>query len=105
MHVKKGDKVIVLSGKDKGKEGKVLKVFPKDNKVLVEGINIVKKHLRPTQKTPQGGIVPQEAPIYACKVMVICPACAKPTRVGHAFLEDGRKVRVCKKCGEVIDNI
>ncbi|MCD6364021.1 MAG: 50S ribosomal protein L24 [Synergistetes bacterium] len=105
MHVKKGDRVRVLSGKDKGKEGKVLKVFPREGKVLVEGVNIVKKHVRPTQKTPQGGIISQEAPIYVCKVMVVCPACGNPTRVGHGFLEDGRKVRVCKKCGEVIDSV
>ncbi len=105
LFVKKNDRVKILSGKDKGKEGKVLKVFPSTGKIIVEGINYVKKHQRPTDKNPQGGIVRQEAPIYASKVMVVCPSCGKPTRIRKGYLEDGRKVRVCKKCGEVIDNI
>ncbi|ADL42159.1 ribosomal protein L24 [Caldicellulosiruptor acetigenus I77R1B] len=106
VHVKKGDTVVVISGKYKGKQGKVLTVLPKDKKVVVEGVNIVKKHVRPNPKMPQGGIITQEAPIWACKVMLVCPKCGKPTRIGHRFIQEGeeeRKVRTCKKCGEIID--
>ncbi|WP_350343820.1 50S ribosomal protein L24 [Proteinivorax tanatarense] len=103
VHVKKDDKVVVLSGKDKGKSGKVLKVIPRDNKVVVEGANIQKKHAKPTRNNPQGGVIEQEAPLYSSKVQLVCPRCDKPARVGARFLEDGKKVRDCKKCGEVID--
>lgn len=106
VHVKKGDTVIVLSGKYKGKQGKVLTVLPKDKKVVVEGVNIIKKHVRPNPKMPQGGIITQEAPIWACKVMLVCPKCNQPTRIGHTFIQEGEeqiKVRTCKKCGEIID--
>ncbi|MCF4152461.1 50S ribosomal protein L24 [Dethiosulfovibrio sp. F2B] len=105
--LKKGDRVRVISGKDKGKEGKVLKVLKKKDKdmVVVEGVNMASKHAKPSQKSPQGGIVKQENPIYACKVMLVCPTTGKPTRVGHAFLEDGRKVRVAKVSGEIVDQI
>jgi len=105
MRIKKGDLVRVISGKDRGKEGRVLRHMPKEGKVVVEGVNLVKKHLRPSQRNPQGGIVTQEAPIYACKVMLVCPACGKATRVSRGFLEDGRKVRICKKCGEIVDKV
>ncbi|MEZ0536794.1 50S ribosomal protein L24 [Caldicellulosiruptoraceae bacterium PP1] len=106
VHVKKGDTVVVLSGKYKGKQGKVLTVLPTDNKVVVEGVNIITKHVRPNQKMRQGGIITQEAPIYSCKVMLVCPKCNQPTRVGHKFIHEGDKevkVRSCKKCGELID--
>jgi large subunit ribosomal protein L24 len=98
MNVKKGDKVVVLSGKDKGKEGEVLVAKPAEGKVIVEGVAIVKKATRPTPANQQGGIIEQEAAIDASNVMLICPSCGKPTRVGHAKDAEGKKVRVCKKC-------
>lgn len=103
MRLKKGDRVKVISGKDKGKEGKILVSLPAENKVIVEGVSVASRHLKPTQNNPQGGIVKKETPIYASKVMLICPNTGKPTRVGHAFLEDGRKVRVAKVSGEIVD--
>ena len=103
MRIKKGDLVEVISGKDKGKRGKVLIVIPKENKVIVENVNMVKRHQRPIPQLREGGIIEREAPIYASKVMVVCPACDKRTRVGYRFTEDGKKVRYCKKCGEIID--
>lgn len=103
IRIRKGDRVHVISGKDKGKEGKVLRFFPSRDLVLVEGVNVVSKHVKPSAKNPQSGIVKQEAPIYSSKVKLVCTACGAATRVGQAFLEDGRKVRVCKKCGEIID--
>ena len=102
LHVKKGDKVLVLSGKDKGKEGTILTAMPKKGKVVVEGVNKVKRHTKPNQKAPQGGILTKEMPLHASKVMLICPACSKATRVGHKEV-NGKSVRACKKCGEVID--
>ncbi len=109
VHVKKGDTVYVLNGKDGGKKGKVMSVSPsedpKENKVLVEGVNIVTKHVKPKQGMRQGGLVHQESPINASKVMLICSKCNKPTKVGHKFLDSGAKARVCKKCGETIDVI
>ena len=98
MNIKRDDKVIVLSGKDKGKEGKVLSVDPKAGKVIVEGVSVASKHSKPRKQGEQGGIIKMETPIYACKVMVVCPKCGKPTRVAHK-LENGKNVRVCKKCG------
>ena len=103
MRIKKGDRVKVISGKDKGKEGKILRRDPARDTIVIEGVNMVTKHMRPSQKTPQAGIVKQEAPIYASKVMLVCPSCGKATRVGHAFLESGKKVRICKQCKEIID--
>ena len=103
VHVKKGDLVMVIKGKDAGKKGKVLRVIPKEGRVVVEGVNIVKKHTRPTPKMPQGGIIEKEAPMSSSKVMLFCTKCNRPTRVGKRFLADGKKVRYCKKCGEVID--
>ncbi|UYZ13474.1 50S ribosomal protein L24 [Brevibacillus sp. WF146] len=103
MHVKKGDTVIVIAGKDKGKKGRVLAAYPKKERVLVEGINLVKKHTRPSQTNPQGGIVTQEAPIHVSNVSLIDPKTGKPTRIGYKVLENGKKVRYAKKSGEVID--
>ncbi len=103
LRIKKGDNVIILSGKDKDKKGRVISVLTKKEKIIVEGVNIIKKHQKPTRKYPQGGIIEKENPIPFCKVMLICPKCDKPTRIGANILEDGRKVRVCKKCKEVID--
>lgn len=102
LNVKKGDTVVVLSGKDKGKQGEVLQALPKKGKVIVKDVNKVKRHTKPNQKAPQGGILVKEAPLHASKVMVVCPACKKPTRIAHKLV-DGKNVRVCKKCGEVID--
>ena len=102
LNVKKGDTVVVLSGKDKGKEGKVIAAMPKKGKVVVEGANKVKRHTKPNQKAPQGGILVKEMPLHACKVQLICPACKKATRVAHKEV-NGKSVRACKKCGEVID--
>ncbi|MFD2627714.1 50S ribosomal protein L24 [Oceanobacillus kapialis] len=102
MHVKKGDKVKVISGKDRGKEGTILEVSPAKERVLVEGINMVKKHAKPSQENPQGGILNQEAPIHASNVMPIDPKSGEPTRVGYE-VRDGKKVRIAKKSGEAID--
>ena len=98
MNIIKDDKVVVLSGKDKGKEGKVLSADPKGGKVIVEGVNVASKHMKPRKQGEEGGIIKMETPIYACKVMVVCPKCGKPTRGAHKLV-DGKKVRVCKKCG------
>ncbi|MEH7235944.1 50S ribosomal protein L24 [Bacillus sp. JJ1562] len=102
MHVKKGDKVQVLSGKDKGKQGVILESFPKKDRVIVEGVNIVKKHSKPSQENPQGGIISQEAPIHVSNVMPLDPKSGNPTRVGYKEV-NGKKVRVAKKSGEVLD--
>ncbi|MDD7221184.1 MAG: 50S ribosomal protein L24 [Oscillospiraceae bacterium] len=102
ISIKKDDLVVVLSGKDKGKQGKVLSVIPSESKVVVEGVNVATKHKKATSQTEQGGIVKKEAPIYACKVQRVCPKCNKPTRPAHKLLADGKKVRVCKKCGAEI---
>ena len=102
MSIKKGDLVVVLSGKDKGKQGKVLTVMPADRKVIVEGVNVVSRHTRPRKQGEEGGILKKEAPLYACKVQKVCPKCNKPTRPAHKMLADGKKVCVCKKCGAEI---
>ena len=102
LHVKKGDTVQVLSGKDKGKQGKIISAMPKAQKVVVEGVNKVKRHSKPSLKVPQGGIITKEMPLHACKVQLVCPACNKPTRIGHTDV-NGKNSRVCKKCGEVIE--
>ncbi|SHG11924.1 50S ribosomal protein L24 [Ornithinibacillus halophilus] len=102
MHVKKGDKVKVISGKDRGKEGTVLEAYPKKDRVLVEGINMVKKHAKPSQENPQGGILNQEAPIHVSNVMPLDPKSGEPTRVGYEE-RDGKKVRIAKRSGEALD--
>jgi large subunit ribosomal protein L24 len=102
LHVKKGDTVEVISGKDRGVKGKVMLTTPKDSRVLVEGVNRIKKHTRITTNqrgVQSGGIVTQEAPVHVSNVMVVCPHCDKRTRVGHRKDEDGTNVRVCKRCG------
>lgn len=98
MKIRKDDKVVVLSGRDKGAEGKVLSVDPKAGKVIVEGVLVAAVHQKPRRQGEDGGIIRRETPIYASKVMLICPKCGKPTRVGHSFA-DGKKSRACKKCG------
>jgi large subunit ribosomal protein L24 len=103
MKVKKDDKVVILSGKDKGKEGKVMRVEPSENKVVVQGVGIAMKHQKPSQsgqnRGTSGGIIKMETPLYASKVMPVCPKCGKPTRVGYKIAEDGSKIRACKHCG------
>ena len=100
VHVKTGDTVIIISGKERGKKGKVLAVSPKEGKVIVEGRNMVNKHVKPRKMGEQGGIVKAEGAMYACKVQIVCPRCGKPTRVAHKIYEDGTKERICAKCGE-----
>jgi large subunit ribosomal protein L24 len=101
MNIKKDDKVVVLSGKDKGKQGQILVSDPKAMKVIVEGVNVATKHQKPRKQGEEGGIIKVETPIYASKVQLVCPKCGKATRVGHK-IADGKKVRVCKKCGAEI---
>ena len=101
LHVKKGDEVMIISGKDKGKKGKVLEISPSEGKVIVEGRNMVTKHVKPRRQGQLGGIVKAEGALYACKVMPVCPKCDKPTRVGHK-IDGDKKVRVCKKCGATL---
>ncbi len=103
FHVRKNDLVEVLSGKEKGKTGKVLRVYPKKDRVLVEKINFVKRHSRPTGRTRQGGIIQKEAPIHVSKVLLVCPKCNKGERMGSKILEDGKKALVCKACGEQME--
>ena len=98
MKIKKGDNVIVLSGNDKGKTGEVLEIIPKTQKVIVKGVNIRKKHVKPRKAGEEGGIIPSEFPIHSSKVNVVCPKCGKATRVGYK-VEGDKKVRICKKCG------
>jgi large subunit ribosomal protein L24 len=102
-HVRKGDTVMVVAGKERGKRGKVLRVFPDKNRVVIERINMIKKHQRPTQKIRQGGIIEREGAIHLSNVMLVDPASDKPTRIGMKALADGKKVRVARKSGEIID--
>ena len=102
--IKKGDHVVVLSGKDKGKKGQVLKVLPKDNRVLVSGVHVVKRHVRPSQADPEGGIKTFEAPIHISNVSALDPKSGAATRVGFTTLKDGKKVRVARKSGELLDD-
>ncbi len=103
LNVRKGDTVVVLSGKFRGRKGKVIRVETDERRVVIEGVNVVKKHMKPRGKVMQGGIVDQEAPVRRDKIMLVCPRCNKPSRVGRTRLEDGRLVRVCHRCGEVVD--
>jgi large subunit ribosomal protein L24 len=104
VHIKKNDQVYVLSGKDRGKSAKVLKVFPDKNRAIVEGLNNIQKHTRPNpQKNINGGILPKEAPIHISNLMVVCKRCNKRARIGISEQADGRKVRVCKNCKELLD--
>ncbi len=100
--IKRDDTVMVIAGKDKGRRGKVLRVFPAKSRVLVENVNVVKRHTPPSQ-AHKGGIVEKEAPIHISNVMLVCPKCGDPTRVGFSLLEDGTKRRLCKRCGEIIE--
>jgi large subunit ribosomal protein L24 len=102
--VRKNDNVIVLTGRDRGKRGRVLRVIPEKTRVIVEGVNFVKRHTRPNpQRNIKGGIVEREAPVHASNVQIVCPECGKATRAGHKRLDDGSRVRICRKCEGVID--
>jgi len=103
VNIRKNDEVVVITGDDQGKRGKVHRAFPKENRLLVEGVNMVKRHMKPRANIRQAGIIEREAPIDISNVMLICTKCSKPTRVGFRVLEDKSRVRVCKKCHEVID--
>jgi large subunit ribosomal protein L24 len=101
-HIKKNDNVMVMSGKDKGKTGKVLRINRKTDRIIVEKVNMIKRHVRPSQKT-KGGIMERESPVHVSNVMIYCEKCAKAVRVGTKILEDGKKTRYCKRCDEVLD--
>lgn len=103
VHVRRGDTVAVMTGRERGKRGKVLRVFTDKGRVLIEHVNMVKKHQRPTQKLRQGGIIEREGAVALSNVLLVCARCNKPTRTGITTLADGRKVRTCKKCGEPVD--
>jgi large subunit ribosomal protein L24 len=103
MHILREDTVLILTGKDRGKKGRVIRLFPKMEKALVEKINMVKRHTRPNQQLPQGGIMEKESPIHISNLKVICTKCGKATRVAHKILASGQKVRMCKKCREILD--
>ena len=103
VHVKTGDTVMVINGKDRGKTGKVMQVSPSEGKVIVEGVNVVSKHVKPRKMGEAGGIIKAESALYADKVQLICPKCGKAVRVGHVVNDAGKKVRVCKKCGAHIE--
>ena len=103
MKIKKEDTILVTTGKDKGKKGKVRFAYPKDEQVIVDGINFIKRHTRAKGQVRQAGIIELEAPIHISNVMLLCNKCNKPTRIGLHFLEDGKKVRICRSCKEVID--
>ena len=102
-HIKRDDIVMVVAGKEKGKTGKVLKIFPKKDRAVVEKVNFIKRHAKPSQQMRQGGIIEKEAPLTLSNLMVLCPKCNKPVRTGRKRLEDKKSVRVCKKCGDVLD--
>ncbi len=99
LKVRKGDRVRVLTGKDRGKEGVIMRVIPKDRKVIVDGVNVAKKHQAPTRTTQQGGIIDKDMPLPVANVALVCSSCGKPTRVGYKFDSSGQKVRICRKCG------
>ena len=102
--VRKNDNVVVMTGKDRGKRGRVLRVLPARNRVLVEGVNFIKRHTRPNpQRNIKGGIVERESSLHASNVQIVCPECGAPTRIGHRLLGDGRKVRICRKCDGAVD--
>ncbi len=103
FHIKKNDLVTVISGKEQGKSGRVLKVLPEKEKVIIEKINFIKKHTRPHGQQRRGGIVEKEAPLHVSNIALLCEKCNKPVRIGHRILEDKKKARFCRKCGEIFD--
>ena len=106
LHVRKGDMVLVLSGKDKGKRGRIIQALPREQKVTVEGVNVVKRHMKPRQqRVTQAGIIEKPAPIVVSKVMLVCPKCSNPTKIVRKVVEDGKRARFCRRCGEMIDSL
>jgi large subunit ribosomal protein L24 len=103
MKIRKNDTVVIIAGKDRGKKGKVRRALPREDKVIVEGVNMIKRHSRARRAARQAGIIELEAPIHISNVAIVCNKCGKPTRIGFRFLEDGKKVRICRSCNEVID--
>ena len=103
MKIRKNDTVLVIAGKEKGKKGKVRFAYPKDQRIIVEGVNFIKRHMKAKGRVTQAGVIEREAPLHISNVMLLCSRCSKPARVGSKVLEDGRKVRMCRVCGEVID--
>ncbi|HMK50276.1 MAG TPA: 50S ribosomal protein L24 [Thermodesulfovibrionales bacterium] len=103
LSIKKNDTIIVRAGKERGKSGRVIAVYPGKDSLLVERVNMIKKHMKPTRQYTQGGIIEREAPLHISNVMLLCPKCNKPTRIGNSVLQNGKKLRTCKKCREVID--
>ncbi|MCI4626470.1 MAG: 50S ribosomal protein L24 [Candidatus Magnetoovum sp. WYHC-5] len=103
LGIKKEDTVLIRTGKEKGKKGRVIRVLPEEEKIIVEKINLITKHMKPNRQYSQGGRIEKENPIYASNVMLVCPQCGKPTRIGNTVLESGKKMRTCKKCKEVIE--
>ena len=105
INFKKGDNVLVISGDDKEKKGKIVDIFPRKMQVIIEGVNFFKKHTKPTQKVPQGGVIKQEGVLHISNIKLICNKCNKPTTVKRERIKEGKRVRVCKKCGEIIDKV
>ncbi len=103
LGIKKNDTVMVISGDEKGKKGRVRSVLSKENRLLIESLNMIKRHMKPSKKYSQGGIIEKEAPVHRSNVMLVCPKCDKPTRIGLNILENGKKIRLCKQCGEVVE--
>lgn len=103
LDIKKNDMVLIVTGKEKGKKGRVLSVMPSKDELLIERVNIIKKHMKPSKKYTQGGIIEKESPLHRSNVMLICPRCSKPARIASMIFDDGKKSRVCKKCKETID--
>ncbi len=103
LGIKKNDTVQVISGDEKGKKGRVLSMLSKDDRIIVEGINMIKRHMKPSKKYSQGGIIEKEASVERSNIMLVCPKCDKPTKIGNKILENDKKIRLCKKCGEVIE--
>ena len=103
LHIRKNDLVMVVNGKEKGKSGRILRVMPEKEKVIIEKINFIKRHARPHGKQRQGGILEKEAPLHASNVMLLCEKCNKPVRIGHRVVEGSKKARYCRKCGEIFD--
>lgn len=103
LSIKKNDTAIVISGKEKGKKGRIISVMPSKERVLIENINIIKKHMKPNRQNTQGGIISKEGALHISNIMLVCPKCNKPTRISNVLIENQKKVRMCKKCKEVID--
>ena len=103
LDIKKDDIAMIVAGDDKGKKGRVLRINASDDKLVIEGLNMTKKHLKPSKQHQQGGIIEREAPVHRSNIMLVCPKCEKPTKIGNKILENNKKIRECKQCGEVIE--